>query len=160
MSKIKIRPIGEEDRDWLRDFFIEHWGSPEMVYSKGVHHCDQLPAFAAYLEGQPVGLVTYSIHDRECEIVSLDSLQERQGIGSALVQAVEHAASQQGLSRVWLITTNDNLNALGFYQKRGYEWIALYRGAVNEARKIKPQIPMVSDQGIPIRDEIELEKRI
>lgn len=60
--------------------------------------------------------------------------------------------------RIWLITTNDNLNALGFYQKRGFRIKAVYPGAVDEARRIKPEIPLAASNGIPIRDEIELEK--
>lgn len=160
MRDIEIRPIRSEDRDWLRHFLIEHWGSPQMVYSKGVHHCDQLPGYAAYQGSEPVGLITYAIHEDHCEIVSLDSLREGRGIGSALVQAVEREGAARRAARVWLITTNDNLRALGFYQKRGYELVAVYRRAVEAARKIKPQIPLVSGEGIPIRDEIELEKAV
>jgi len=160
MSDIDIRPIRGEDREWLRQFLIEHWGSPQMVYSKGVHQCDELPGYAAFLGEEPVGLITYAIQEGQCEIVSLDSLREERGIGTALVRAVELEAALQGATRVWLITTNDNLHALGFYQKRGYELVAIYRRAVEAARQIKPQIPLVSGDGIPIRDEIELEKAV
>ena len=77
--------------------------------------------------------------------------------GSKLIdQAIEEARTQ-GCKRLFLITTNDNLNALGFYQKRGFEIAAIYRGAVNESRKIKPGIPLVGYNNIPLRDEIELE---
>ena len=58
---------------------------------------------------------------------------------------------------MWLITTNDNLNALRFYQKRGFELVAVHRHAVDESRKIKPEIPLVGENGIPIRDELGLE---
>jgi ribosomal protein S18 acetylase RimI-like enzyme len=160
MSDFKIRALREADRAWLHAFLVEHWGSPQMVYSKGVHQCDKLPGFAAFDGDEPIGLVTYAIHGNECEIVSLDSLREGRGIGSALLSAVEETARYQGLSRVWLITTNDNVHALRFYQKRGYELVALYRRAVDAARRIKPQIPFVSADGIPIRDELELEKRL
>jgi len=49
------------------------------------------------------------------------------------------------------------LNALGFYQKRGFELVAVHRGAVNESRKIKPGISLIGANNIPLRDEIELE---
>jgi RimJ/RimL family protein N-acetyltransferase len=70
---------------------------------------------------------------------------------------VKEVARQHGCQRVWLITTNDNLNALRFYQKRGFELVAVHRRAIDEARKIKPEIPLIGEYGIPIRDEIELE---
>lgn len=59
-------------------------------------------------------------------------------------------------ARLWLITTNDNVGALVFYQKAGFRLVAVYPDAVNQARKLKPQIPLVAENGIPIRDEIEL----
>jgi hypothetical protein len=59
---------------------------------------------------------------------------------------------------VWLITSNDNLNALRFYQRRGYRLAAVHRDAIVLARQIKPEIPLVGDFGIPLTDEIELEK--
>lgn len=155
--KIDCQAVPAEDRGWMTEFFIQHWGSQQMVYSQGVHECDQLPAVAAYVDGQLGGLITYQIKQDECEIVSLDSLLEGRGIGTALVQDVVHIAKENGCRRVWLITTNDNLNALRFYQKRKFEFVAVYRNAVEKARKIKPEIPLIGDEGIPIRDEIELE---
>ncbi|KEO82288.1 acetyltransferase [Tumebacillus flagellatus] len=157
---MEIRELVADDRAWLRAFLIEHWGSPQMVYSKGVHECDQLPGFAAFVEGEVVGVATLSAQEDACEVVSLDSLREGRGIGSALMQAVEQWASEQGLARIRLITTNDNLNALAFYQKRGYELVRLYPRAVEAARRVKPQIPLIADNGLPIRDELELEKWI
>ncbi len=160
MVKAEIREVNQEDREWMSRFLIEHWGSTQMVYRLGVRQCDQLPAFAAFYKGKPVGLVTYNLDQTECEIVSLDSLIEGHGIGSSLLQAVEDAAKAQGCKRIWLITTNDNLHALRFYQKRQFELVTIYRHAVEKARQIKPQIPLIGNDGIPIRDEIELEKNI
>jgi ribosomal protein S18 acetylase RimI-like enzyme len=158
MNTFEIRAIGEEDQGWLRPFFQTHWGSAKMVYSRQVFSCDELPGFAAICGGEVVGLVTYSVRDGESQVVSLDSVREGIGIGSALLQAVELSARKAGIRRVWLLTTNDNLNALRFYQKRGYELVAIHRRAVEQARTIKPEIPLIGNDGIPIRDEIELEK--
>ena len=107
--------------------------------------------------GDKVGLLTYEILDAECEIVTLDSVRPGAGVGSALVQAVNTAARRAGCRRLWLVTTNDNLHALGFYQRRGFAIVAVHRDAVEQARRIKPQIPRVGQRGIPIRDELELE---
>jgi len=102
-------------------------------------------------------LVTFQITGDACEIVTLDSLIEDRGIGTGLIEAVSTAASAVGCRRLWLITTNDNLHALGFYQKRGFRLAAVHPGAVDAARKLKPEIPLIGNDGIPIRDEIELE---
>ena len=109
------------------------------------------------LGGRPSGLVTYRIDGDECEIITLNSLIEGIGIGSALLEAVGKAAEASGCKRFWLITTNDNTKAIRFYQKRGMTLAALYRNAIEHSRKLKPEIPMAGLDGIPIRDEIELE---
>ena len=102
-----------------------------------------------------VELVQYV--DGDCEIVTLDSEREGQGLGTKLIDAVIEEARNHNCKRVFLITTNDNLKALGFYQKRGFELVRINRGAVNESRKIKPGIPLIGMNNIPLRDEIELE---
>jgi ribosomal protein S18 acetylase RimI-like enzyme len=84
-------------------------------------------------------------------------LVQRRGVGSALLERVAAEARSRSCRRLWLITTNDNLNALGFYQRRGLRLVALRRDAIAEARKLKPEISAVGAQGIPIRDDIELE---
>ncbi|WAA12268.1 GNAT family N-acetyltransferase [Fervidibacillus halotolerans] len=145
----------------LTNFFIEHWGSPEMVISSGTFHCDELDGFAAIDErGKLIGLITYVIEKDECEIISLDSIIENKGIGSTLLKMVEKEANKHRCQRIKLITTNDNLHALGFYQKREYRLEKIYVRAVEKARKRKPDIPLIANNGIPIRDELLLVKRI
>jgi GNAT superfamily N-acetyltransferase len=107
-----------------------------------------------------IGLLTFVIKDSECEVTSLNSLREGQGIGSKLIDLAIQEARTRACNRLFLITTNDNLNALGFYQKRGFEIVTIYRGAVHESRKIKPGIPLVGYNKIPLRDEIELEIKL
>jgi N-acetylglutamate synthase-like GNAT family acetyltransferase len=87
-----------------------------------------------------------------------NSTLEGLGIGNKLISAVEQAAKQSGINRIWLITTNDNVDALRFYQKHGYRMTAIYPNAVNEARKQKPSISFLGNYNIPIQDEIELKK--
>jgi GNAT superfamily N-acetyltransferase len=144
----------------LTEFFTIHWGSPQMVISSGVFDCSTLDGFAILNgEEQIIGLITYVREKDECEIISLDSLEEGKGIGSALLQEVENAAIVSECERVKLITTNDNLLALKFYQKRGYELVKIHRNAVQKARENKPEIPLIGNDGIPLKDEIELEKK-
>ena len=131
-----------------------------MVAHGNIYRPEQLEGFVVEDHGDWIGLLTFFIKDGECEVTSLDSLREGQGIGSILIDKALEEARARACKRLFLITTNDNLHALGFYQKRGFEIVAIYRGAVNESRKIKPAIPLVGMNGIPLRDEIELEIRL
>lgn len=131
-----------------------------MISRGNLYRPEQLEGFVIEDADEWIGLLTFFIQDGECEVTSLDSLRESQGIGSMLInQAIEEARAQ-GCKRLFLITTNDNLRALGFYQKRGFEIVGVYRGAVNESRKRKPGIPLIGMNGIPLRDEIELEIKL
>jgi len=129
-----------------------------VVVSRGrVHRMEELAGFVALERSEMIGLVTYAMEGNECEIVSLDSRAENQGIGSRLLELVIGRATDLGCGRVWLITSNANIKAISFYQKRGFDMFAIHRDAITEARKQKPTIPMRSADGIWIRHEIELE---
>lgn len=147
------------DKENLEAFFREHWGSNQMVISSGVYQCDSLPGYACLSdEHLIIGLVTYVDREGEREIISLDSIIEKKGIGSNLMELVETEASQLNIAKITLITSNDNIDALKFYQKRGYRMTAILKDAIDKARVIKPEIPLVGFHGIPIKDEILLEK--
>ena len=155
---MQIRIIHDEIRKTVKQFFITHWGSSEMVVSTGVYHCDQLEGFYVIDEKEIVGLVTYRVKQQEVEIISLDCIYEGKGIGSALLNRVEEVARENQLQKITLITTNDNLHAIRFYQKRGYRVMEIRLDAVKKARLMKPTIPFFSDAQIPIQDEWLLEK--
>lgn len=150
--EIKIRELCPDDRAWMTALAIRQWGA-EIVVSRGrAHRVAELPGFVAEQNGERVGVTTYRLASDECELVTIDALRPRCGIGTALLQAVIAAA---GGRRLWLITTNDNLEAMRFYQRRGFVLSAVYPGAIEQSRRIKPQIPRVGNFGIPIRDELE-----
>jgi ribosomal protein S18 acetylase RimI-like enzyme len=104
-----------------------------------------------------VGLLTFRKSGDELEIISLDSFKENTGIGTALLNKVTDFAKQNSIKRLWLITTNDNLNALRFYQKRNWTITTIHKDAVTKAREIKPTISITGYYDIPLRHEIELE---
>ena len=162
MSEFNIRPLERDDREWVAHFLDEHWGTTQVVSRGKAVYGHLLPGFVAEREGEDskteqVGLLTYNVEEDACEITTLDSTDEGKGIGTALVEALREKAKEDGLKRLWLITTNDNLKALKFWQKRDFELVAVHRGAIAQSRRIKPQIPILGQAGIPIRDEIELE---
>jgi GNAT superfamily N-acetyltransferase len=158
MNPLTIRTLTTEDRTLVRRVIEERWGAPFIVIHSEVLYPHEYEGFLAVdANGDAVGLLTLRKDETGWEVLSLDSLRENQGIGSALLETLRQAALQAGCRRLWLITTNDNLHALRFYQGRGYRLVAVHRGAVDQARKLKPQIPLISEDGIPIRDELELE---
>ena len=156
-----VRPLDRWDRSWVLDI-VRGWGGTDYVLSRGrAVYPAELPGFCAIDEDDvPTGLAVYEVVDGECQLVLLEALTLHAGIGTALVAAVRDAATSAGCSRLWLITTNDNLDALRFYQRRGFELVAVHRDFRETARRLKPSIPLVGEYGIPIRDEIELEMRL
>jgi ribosomal protein S18 acetylase RimI-like enzyme len=157
LTTIEIRSLREEDLDWTRHLLIERWSSTKIVSRGRIHYADRLAGFVAIRNNSRVGLLTYRIDNDECEIVTLDSLEEGVGVGSSLIEAVKSTASSERCRRIWLITTNDNMSVLRFYQKRGFTLAALYPNALEHSRELKPEIPTRGIEGIPLRDEIELE---
>lgn len=159
INEVEILPSStHSDWEWLKELWVLECGG-ETVISKGKeHHFQDHNAVIAWLDGARVGAATYRFNEDECELVSIHSTLEGLGIGSKLISAVEQAAKQFGINRIWIITTNDNVNALRFYQKRGYRLSAVYPDAVNAARKQKPSIPLIGNDNIPIQDELELKK--
>lgn len=158
--KIEIRNSTSEDRDWITDILLDNWAS-NIIVTRGIsYEADLLPGIIAEVNGKPLGLLTYSIRDNELEIVTMNAIEKGKGIGSALLDKIEKMAEKKKCKRIWLITTNDNIDAIRFYQRRGFEIAFVHRYAIEESRKIKPQLPFVGKYGIPIRDEIEMEKLI
>jgi DNA-3-methyladenine glycosylase I len=153
-----LRPVEKSDRAYVREFMKTHWGGEEIVVHKDVYFPADLPGFLCEMDGEKAGLVTYHLTGDACEIVSLDSLRENMGIGTALVERVADAARENRCFKLWLVTTNDNQNALAFYQKRGFQIDRVDKGAVTAARVKKPSIPLFGTNGILITDEIVLSK--
>ena len=157
MKRYPIQKIHPKYRDKITQFLNKHWESVQVVSRGHLYSADQLPGFIALDQQSIIGLITYHIEGDQCEIISLNSLKEGKGIGSRLIEAVKLEAENQECRRVWLITTNDNIAAIQFYQKRGFQMVAVYPDAIRQSRSLKPSIPLIGYQGIPIRDEIEFE---
>ena len=155
--KFDIIELKDKHRPWAKRLLIENWGSSRIVTRGKIRQADALPGLVAVMGEEPVGLLTYALGNGECEIVTLNALVEGRGVGSSLVRAVSEIARSRDCSRVWLITTNDNTKALRFYQRLGMVIAAVYPNAIAESRKLKPEIPLVGMDDIPLRDEIELE---
>jgi ribosomal protein S18 acetylase RimI-like enzyme len=153
-------PIQDSDREELAVFVEERWGAPFVMSRGKAFYPHREEGFIERLDGCIAGLLTFHIDAEGMEVLTLDSTLEGEGIGSALMLSAIDEARSRGCHRVWLTTTNDNLKGLRFYQRLGFRIVQINLGAVDAARKIKPQIPTVGQDGIEIHDELVLELAI
>ena len=152
-----ICQIDQMNRDDIDAFIIRQWFSLQMVVHGESIDLSIADGWYACQDDEIIGLITYRISGDEMEILSLDSLRENQGTGTALLNKAISEARNNGITKIMLITTNDNLPALRFYQKRGFDMVRFFYNAVDQSRKLKPEIPLFGIDGIPLKHEIELE---
>jgi GNAT superfamily N-acetyltransferase len=156
--ELRVRQRDESDRAEVERFLAERLSLNVARLGRIEHPLDH-PALVAERDGTLAGVLTYVLDRDDCEVLTLHAAERFGGTGSALIEAVERLAADAGCARLWLITTNDNVDALRFYQRRGFRLAALHRGAVDDSRaRLKPEIPRIGEHGIELRDELELEK--
>jgi ribosomal protein S18 acetylase RimI-like enzyme len=158
-SHIAIREATPADAAFVQAELRRNWNGSEIWSLRRPYAADQLPALVAMLDDEPVGLLTYALPRRgeACEVITLSSRVESRGIGSELLQSAADIARAAGAPRIFLTTSNDNTRAIGFYQREGWDLVALHRGNIDESRRHNPGIARVGSHGIPIRHELELE---
>ncbi len=149
--------ITDLNRQKINGFIRDHWFTTEMVILGEIVDMTVVEGIAAMDGDEIVGLITYRVSGDTCEITSLDSLREGQGNGTALLEKVIALAREKNCLKVSLITTNDNIHAIQFYQKRGFDLVRLHKDSIQQARVLKPEIPLIGSNGIPITDELEFE---
>jgi N-acetylglutamate synthase-like GNAT family acetyltransferase len=157
---VSVRSARPADSAWVQEQLIASWGSTTMVSHGQAYDATQLPTLVAAQGDALIGLATLRFDQGECELLTIEALQKQAGVGSALLDAVIEQANSHGCTRLWLITTNDNLDAIRFYQRRGMRLVAVHVGAVDRARQLKTSIPDVGEYGIPLHDELEFELRL
>ena len=155
---VLIKAIGYKDRKNISELVRKFWADEKIVVHGVIFHTSMLPGFKAIKDGEIIGFIHYQIRGEEGEIITLASIKQEMGIGSALVAEVEKVARKSHCEVLSVTTTNDNLRALGFYQRRGFHLAALFPGQVDQSRRLKPTIPKIGDGNIPIRDELRLKK--
>jgi ribosomal protein S18 acetylase RimI-like enzyme len=152
-----VRELRVTDRPWTAALVARHFGSSAVVSRGVLHDTHLLPGLVVVDQGEPVGLLRYRRVADQLEIVVLIACRRRQGVGRRLLAAAKAVARVQASARMWLITTNDNRSACAFYRAVGWRECAIHRGAVSQARRLKPGIPLIGASGEPIEDEIEFE---
>ena len=149
--------ITNNNRSLINSFITEQWFSTKMIIRGKVIDMTAVEGIFALENERIIGLITYIAYDDTLEITSLDSLCENQGFGTALLLKVIEIAKKNKCRKIVLITTNDNIKAIRFYQKRGFDMACLYRNAMDISRQLKPEIPLIGEDDIPLKHEIEFE---
>lgn len=156
---VTVRGIAEADRAWQREFLTRHFASPTVSSRRRWIDTMSLPGFVAWRGDTRAGIAVHTnmMPGEECELVALASESGRSGVGSALLAAVVGRAREAGCSKLVLTASNDNLDAMRLYQRRGWRFARIYPGAMDDARREKPGIPAIGAYGIPMRDDVEFE---
>jgi 2-oxo-4-hydroxy-4-carboxy--5-ureidoimidazoline (OHCU) decarboxylase/GNAT superfamily N-acetyltransferase len=156
---LTVRDFEPRDHDWARRLIGGQGGTHLVARLGQLVDPLTLPGLVAEADGRRISLVTIDETDRGMELVTVHS--EVQGVGGAtlLLRTALEVAVASDAARLWLLTTNDNVGAIRFYLRSGMRVVRVHPDAVTSDRAtIKPEIPSVNpDNGLPIRDLIELE---
>lgn len=157
-----IRALTPADEDAVAALLGAVMGGRNQARLGSTHDVLAFPGLGASTDDRLVGVATYAAEGRRAELAVLAVAAEARGtgVGGALVEAVAGVALAGGVRELWLVTTNDNLDALRLYQRHGFRLAELRVGGVDEARATKPTIPLLGAYGIPLRDELILTRSL
>ncbi|MBE0600510.1 MAG: GNAT family N-acetyltransferase [Firmicutes bacterium] len=154
----RVIPIDETFRPAVQAMVDQSWAGPLIAVNGTLWDTRTMAGFAAEQDDYTmIGYILYVFHTDTCEIMALESLRENVGVGTRLIERVKAEAIRRGKKKIAVTTTNDNLHALRFYQRFGFTLQTLRPNMLETSRKLKPGIPPEGIDGIPLRDEIELE---
>jgi GNAT superfamily N-acetyltransferase len=157
---IAVGVLQKGDRDWAVEALRRAWGSVHVARLGELIDASALPGFVAWDDAVRVGLLTYLVREDAFEVVSISTDQPGRGAGRVLMDAAASAARASGCTRLWLTTTDNNSRAREFYERWGMTVARVHRDGVSASRAVKPSIPEVDADGIPIVDEIDYELRL
>ena len=158
LPPVLVREMTDADRPTARELFQRDFGRTKIVAFGEVMDIDQMPALVAIMRDEPSGALAYRLLGDALHIVALatDPMWQRSGVGGYLVAEAELLARRLHLKRIVVSTTNDNLPALYFYQRRGYRLTDLVPDSVIKHTRQE----QAGFAGVPVRDEIRLQKQI
>ena len=154
---MRIRKLEDQDSDWAERLISSLFGSSRVVSGRILHETNLLPGLVAEDEATRIGLLQYRIENSRCEVVILIAVRKREGVGTALLQALRRTEEVSKCSRIWLITSNNNKRGQAFYGAMGMVQCAVYPNAIADSRKLKPENPEHDKEGRAVTDEIEYE---
>jgi N-acetylglutamate synthase-like GNAT family acetyltransferase len=156
-AELNLRLATPDDSMWLDELMNKNWGGLPLVIRGKKYYPSSLDGIIAENEKGIAGFLFYEIREQDCEIIVFEIFDKFKGMGTVILNKLKEIAKSSNCSRIYLMTTNDNLDAFRFYQRRGFNICGIHIDSVKNSRKIKPTIGMVGDHGISVRDEIDLE---
>lgn len=157
MSRSEIQDC---DRQEMAEFIDQHWYGKLVITLGRQHYPHKEQGFIERHDGRIAGVLTYRVDEEGMQILTVNSALEGRGVGSSLMLDATEKARKLGCRRIWLTSTNENLRAIGFYQRLGFRLVAVHLDTVEQMRKLKPRIPMTDPRGIPIQDEFVMELKL
>lgn len=146
------------DQEYIRKYWESTWGLP-VVSTRRSYNPEDVQGLVYRDEwGEAQGLITWHIEGDSAELVTVDAYQQGRHIGGRLLTAAEAELLKRGGRHLMIVTTNDNLRAIGFYVRHGYRITKLDLDGVERVRKLKPDVPRTGHDGLPLRDMLELSK--
>lgn len=148
----------EEERSCIREFVERFWQEQTQLTFDEKFVVTKLPAYIAKVKSQTVGFVAFAEKEDSTIIVALGVLPQYQnaGIGKGLIEAVEDEAKRLHKKKLLVSTSNDDLPALAFYQRLGFQIYDVKPNVIAE----KHGAILKGIGGIPIRDELRLQKAL
>jgi GNAT superfamily N-acetyltransferase len=150
-----VRPM--TDRAALEEMLRLRWSDGTIFVRGRLLGPQDVEAFGAYLDNQLQGVVTWRIEEGTLYMLTMNNITDRRGVSVALLERMLQLGREKGFAFMRALLTNDNYKGLRFYQKRGFRIVTVHPGVVDMMRQMKPSIPLTGVDGIPMRDEIELE---
>jgi ribosomal protein S18 acetylase RimI-like enzyme len=145
----------DADREWAEDA-LDEVGGRWLARRGEVVDATTRPGLVSERGDRRIGVLLYDASDEagEVELLALATPARGAGGGTAMVRVLRERFPDRV---IWVVTTNDNVDALRFYQRLGFRLREVRIGAIDEARRtLKPGIPEAGNDGVPIRDELEL----
>jgi 2-oxo-4-hydroxy-4-carboxy-5-ureidoimidazoline decarboxylase len=160
---LEVRDFEPGDHAWAAELIGRHQGGDHRVARLGelvdplVHE-----GIVAEADGARAGLLTVVESPRGLEVLTLHAAIPGIGAGTRLLETALRVAAASAADRLWLVTTNDNLDAIRWYLRRGMHVAAVHADGVTRDRaSLKPELPLTNpSNAIPIRDYVELELRL
>ncbi len=144
------------DDETARSLLIKQRGDDALVIGGKAHTASEMTLKAAFSpDGRLGGVACYRMTGMVALLGAIVVMDGGRGMGTALFNAVADEARAQKMKRLRAITTNDNFEAMAFFQKRGMRFMSMFPGGVDAYRAFKPGLREPGFHGISCRDVFE-----
>ncbi|MEL6349060.1 MAG: RidA family protein [Myxococcota bacterium] len=146
-----VRPAHSSDRLWMVDQVRRRFDAVMFSRRGQTHDPASLPAVIAWRGGARVGMLAWRLHGEDAAEILLMSCDAPM-VGEAMIQDVERRLRALGCRTCLSVITNDELDALHQFQRRGFQ--------LTELRTNAHPGGQLGLNGLMVRDEVCLSKAL